>query len=256
MLWSAAASNPWFWSNGKPFQMAKEAAMIPFDQRSLAQRLAVREATRAGTFPLSDASAEPNIVQLASSGELPAYIRHDKDGRLNVSDIMAWHFLTMMQPDPREGTIAWFWGTACHMFATLGLFEKLTKECGSSRSARIDYIPRRFIHEGEFTAKDIAVHCFSCGLTKRMASTYLWDFARIYIEMYLTAEEPNWTLVPTPLSRETRPPPTRRRQIQKRNNTAKQTATPKTLAERIGESDASARTLKVPAYDESPPAGT
>jgi len=31
---------------------------------------------------------------------------------------------------------------------------------------------------------------------------------------------------------------------------------PKTLAEHIGESDISARTLKVPAYNESPPAGT
>jgi len=184
MLWSAAASHPCFWSNGKPFQMAKEAAMIPFDQRSLAQHLAVREATRAETFPLSDASAEPDIVQLASSGELPAYIRRDKDGQLNISDITAWLFLTMTQPDPREGTVAWFWGTACHMFATLGLFEKLTKECSGSWSAHIDYIPRCFVHEGEFTAKDIAAHCFSCGLMKRMASTFLWDFTRIYIKIY------------------------------------------------------------------------
>jgi hypothetical protein len=40
-LWSTANSQPWFWSYGKPFQMAKEAAMIPFDQHSLAQRMAV-----------------------------------------------------------------------------------------------------------------------------------------------------------------------------------------------------------------------
>ena len=41
-----------------------------------------------------------------------------------------------------------------------------------------------------------------------------------------------------------------------KNNTTKQAAAPKTLAERIREPDTSARTFEVPAYDESPPAGT
>jgi hypothetical protein len=80
LLWSSGSSQPWFWLNGRPFQMAKEASMIPFDQRSLAQRWAVREATRAGLLPLADASVEPDVIQLASSGELPTYIRHDTDG--------------------------------------------------------------------------------------------------------------------------------------------------------------------------------
>jgi hypothetical protein len=229
-LWSTANSQPWFWSYGKPFQMAKEAAIIPFDQRSLAQRMAVREATRAGTLPLSDASAEPDIMWLASIGELPNYIRRDADGRFNVFNITAWLFLTMTQPDPREGTTAWFWGTACHMFLTLGLFEKLTKECSSSGNSP-KYIPKRFVHTGEFTARHVAAHFLDCGLTKRMASTVLWDFSKRYVEMHPTAEEPNWATVPTPLNRESRPPPTTRRRINKKNNTTKQTATPKTLAE-------------------------
>ena len=80
ILWSLGASHPWFWSNGRPFQMAKEAAIVPFNQRSLAQRLAVREATRAGTIPLSDASVEPDIIHLASTSELPTYLHCDSDG--------------------------------------------------------------------------------------------------------------------------------------------------------------------------------
>ena len=118
VLWSQDSSQPWFWLNGRPFQMAKEAASIPFDQRSLAQWLAVREATRADALPLEDASAEPDVIRLASTNELPAYIHRDNDGRLNVYDITAWLFLTMTQPEHREGTVAWFWGTACMMFVT------------------------------------------------------------------------------------------------------------------------------------------
>jgi hypothetical protein len=256
MLWSLGASHPWFWSNGRPFQMAKEAAIVPFDQRSLAQRLAVREATRAGAIPLSDASVEPDIIHLASTNELPTYLRRDSDGRLNVFDVTAWLFLTMTQPEPVEGTVAWFWGLACHMFTTLGLFESLTKDCGGHEGASPGYVPKRFVHIGEFTAKDIARHFYDCGMTARMASTIFWDFAKGYVEQCPTAEEPAWASVLAPQERETQEHPAKRRRVHKKGNKArKQTAAPKTLAERIGEPITLARTENVPAYDEPPPAG-
>ena len=175
--------------------MAREASMIPFDQHSLAQHWAVREATRADMLPLEDTSIEPDVIGLASPNELLTYIRCDIDGRLNVSDIAAWLFLTMMQPEHREGTVAWFWGTACLMFMMLGLFEKLN---GCSEDTMPSFMPRCFVHQGEFTAKDMAIHFFKCGLTKRMVSTVLRDFTKGYTERYPGAEEPNWTKVPTP----------------------------------------------------------
>ena len=253
-LWSKESTQPWFWLNGRPFQMAREASMIPFDQRSLAQRWAVREATRADTLPLEDVSIEPDVIGLASANELPTYVRRDIDGRFNVSDITAWLFLTMTQPEQREGTVAWFWGTACLMFMTLGLFEKLS---GCSEDATPSFMPRRFVHQGEFTAKDVAIHFFNCGLTKRMASTVLRDFAKGYTERYPGAEEPNWTKVPTPRERVTRPRPAKQRRANKKRSQAKKRdAVLKTLAERIGESDTIARTFEVPAYDEPPPNGS
>ena len=254
VLWSQDSSQPWFWLNGRPFQMAKEAASIPFDQRSLAQRLAVREATRADALPLEDASAEPDVIRLASTNELPAYIRRDKDGRLNVYDITAWLFLTMTQPEHREGTVAWFWGTACMMFVMLGLFKKLS---GCNEDTTPIFMPRRFVHQGEFTAKDVAIHFYKCGLTKRMASTVLRDFAKVYVERYPGAKEPNWATVPVPRERVARPRPAKQRRANKKRSQAKKRdAVLKTLAERIGESDTIARTFEVPAYDEPPPNGS
>ncbi|KAF8343422.1 hypothetical protein F5887DRAFT_1075773 [Amanita rubescens] len=238
-LWSPGANQPWFWGYGKPFQMAKEASMIPFDQRSLAQRWTIREATRAEVLPLSDVSVEPDVIHLASRGELPEYIRRDADGRFNVYDIMAWLFLAMTQPEQREGTTAWFWGTACQMFTKLGLYERLAEEVSDSKGNPPSYAPKRFVHAGEFNAKDLAIHFRKCGLMNRLASTVLWDLARAYV------------------NRENRPTPAQRRRNNKRKGKAtKKAAVAKTLFERIGESDTIARTFEVPAYDEPPPTGT
>ena len=249
VLWSQDSSQPWFWLNGRPFQMAKEVASIPFDQRSLAQCLAVREATRADALPLEDVSVEPDVIWLASANNLPAYIRRDNaNRRFNVYDITAWLFLTMTQPEHREGTVAWFWGTACMMFVTLGLFEKLS---GCNEDATPIFMPRCFMHQGEFTAKDVAVHFYKCGLTKRMASTVLRDFAKVYIEMYPGAEELNWATVPVPCERVAQPRPAKQQRANKKRSQAKKRNTVlKTLAERIRESDTIARTFEVPAYDE------
>ena len=155
--------------------MAKEAVIIPFDQRSLVQHLVVREATCAGAIPLSDVSVEPNTIHLASTSELLMYLHHDSDGWLNMFNVTAWLFLTMMQPKSVEGTVTWFWGLACHMFMMLGLFESLTKDCGGHKGILPGYVPKRFVYVGEFTAKDIAMHFYGCGMTARMASTIFWD---------------------------------------------------------------------------------
>ncbi|KAF8642656.1 hypothetical protein AX14_009729 [Amanita brunnescens Koide BX004] len=133
---------------------------------------------------------EPDIIHLASTSELPTYLRCNSDGWLNMFDVTAWLFLTMMQPEPVEGTIAWFWGLACHMFTMLRLFESLTKDRGRHEGTLPGYVPKQFVHIGEFMAKDIAMHFYDCSMTARMASTILWDFAKGYVEQCLTAEEP------------------------------------------------------------------
>jgi hypothetical protein len=51
-LWlNPLSTKGWYWNNGRQLQMARKAAEIPFDQRSLAQRWAIREATAAETLP-------------------------------------------------------------------------------------------------------------------------------------------------------------------------------------------------------------
>ncbi len=55
-------------------QMAKEASLVPFDQRSDAQRWAVQEATRDGYLPLLSARAEPNVEKLAEENRLPSFL--------------------------------------------------------------------------------------------------------------------------------------------------------------------------------------
>ncbi|KAF8707048.1 hypothetical protein AX14_013059 [Amanita brunnescens Koide BX004] len=178
------------------------------------------------------------------------------DFPLNIFDVTAWLFLTMMQPEPVEGSVAWFWGLACHMFTTLELFKSLTKDCGRHKGNLPGYVPKRFVHVGEFTAKDIAMHFYDCSMTTRMASTIFWDFAKGYIEQCPTAEEPAWASVLAPRERETWEHPAKQRRVHKKGNKArKQAAAPKTLAERIGEPITIARTENVPAYDKLPPAG-
>ncbi|KAF8660076.1 hypothetical protein AX14_007481 [Amanita brunnescens Koide BX004] len=233
ILWSLGASHLWFWSNGRPFQMAKETSTILFDQHSLVQHLAVQEATHAGAIPLSDASVEPDIIHLASISELPVHLHHDSDGQLNVFDVTAWLFLTMMQPKPVEGTVTvWFWGMACHMFTMLGLFKSLTKDYGGHEGTLPGYVPKQFVHIGEFTAKDIAMHFYDCGMTVRMASTILWDFTKGYVEQCPTAEEPMWASVLAPGEHKMWEQPAKRRRVYKKSNKAKkQAAVLKMLAE-------------------------
>ena len=71
-----------------------------------------------------------------------AGVRTNCNRWLNVFDVTAWLFLTMMQPEPVEGTIVWFWGLACHIFTTLRLFESLTKDCGRHKGILPGYVPK------------------------------------------------------------------------------------------------------------------
>ena len=250
----------WFWLHGRNSQIAKEAARIPFDQRSLAQRWTVREATRDDFLPLDDGTAEPNVEQLASTGSLPSYIRRGSDGRYNVYDITAWLFLVMAQPDPAEGTVAWFWELACSLLSTRGRFMEVVSTKYKIGETPPSYVQTRFVHEGEYKAIDVALHLFHCGLTSRDANTHFHDLANSYREHHPSTTEPEWAIVPSPRPLVTRPTLSQRRK--KKGGplapaTSATASNPKTLAERLeGSGPITGGTPSVPTYDEAPPTGS
>jgi hypothetical protein len=108
-------------------QMAKEASLVPFDQRSDAQCWTVREATHNSYLPLLSTRAEPDIEKLVEENCLPSYLRWDPDGRLNVKDVTAWLLLKMAEPEEPQ-VIEWFWWTSCVLFKCLRAYgEALSK---------------------------------------------------------------------------------------------------------------------------------
>ena len=54
----------WYWNNRCQLQMAHKATEIPFDQQSLAQQWAVREATIGEVLPEGFCSVEPDIERM------------------------------------------------------------------------------------------------------------------------------------------------------------------------------------------------
>jgi hypothetical protein len=104
------------WYSSGPMQMAKEAAMVPFDQRSHAQCWVIREATKAELLPMEDARAEPNMEQMAIARTFPETIWCDEDGYYNVKDITAWLLFKMAEPEEKE-LVDWFWWEACQIFS-------------------------------------------------------------------------------------------------------------------------------------------
>jgi hypothetical protein len=108
------------WYSSGPMQMAKEAAMVLFDQRSHAQRWVVREATKAELLPMEDARAEPDVEQMAIARTFPKTIQCDEDGYYNVKDIMAWLLFKMAEPEEKE-LVDWFWWEACQIFSKWGV---------------------------------------------------------------------------------------------------------------------------------------
>jgi hypothetical protein len=116
-LWLRRNSDKvWDWNSGLPLQLAHEVTEIPFDQRSLAQRWAVREATRALVLPEDFATPEPDIEWMAQRNEIPHFLRKDEGSLIMVEDWTAWSFLDMTQPDQSQEVIDWFWWTACNIF--------------------------------------------------------------------------------------------------------------------------------------------
>jgi hypothetical protein len=74
-LWLRRNSDKvWYWNSGLLLQLACEATEIPFDQRLLAQRWAVREATRALVLPEDFATPEPDIERMAQRNEIPHFL--------------------------------------------------------------------------------------------------------------------------------------------------------------------------------------
>ncbi|KAF8348052.1 hypothetical protein F5887DRAFT_1071708 [Amanita rubescens] len=232
-------------------QVAKEASWTPFDQRSLVQRWAVREATRDGFLPLDDATAEPDVEQLASKGSLPGYIHHNLEGCYNIHDITVWLFITMTQPDPVEGTVAWYWELACSLLSMRGRFGEIISPRYRLDDYPPNYLPRRFVREGEYRTQDVAYHLHACGLTSRDANTLFHDFTNNYRDRQPTVAEPNWATVPAPRPRVSRPSLSQRR----KKKGGKTASNYKTLAERLGGSAPhTGGTSNVLIYDEAPPA--
>jgi hypothetical protein len=74
-LWLRRNSDKvWYWNSGLPLQLAREATEIPFDQRSQAQRWAVREATCALVLPEDFATPEPDIERMAQRNKIPHFL--------------------------------------------------------------------------------------------------------------------------------------------------------------------------------------
>ncbi|KAK2459604.1 hypothetical protein APHAL10511_008359 [Amanita phalloides] len=141
-LWIKRASGgSWFWTNRKPMQLAREASQIPYNQRSYAQCWAVRDMMQTGLLPLNNASAEPDVEEIARSRGFPSSVHIGTDGCYNVQDITAWMFLTMTQPHLSKGTTAWFWWMACHIFERLGLFSSTLSHLGFKDKGGIGYMP-------------------------------------------------------------------------------------------------------------------
>ena len=254
-LWvQQRTAGTWFWLSGKRFQVAREASQIPFDQRSLAQRWVVWEATLDRLLPLDECTAEPDVELLASEDALPNYLHRDLDGRYNIYDLTAWMFITMTQPDLAEGTAAWYWELASSLFSERGKFGDIVSAKFSTTDTPPTYAPVRFVHEGEYQIQDVAYHLYGCGLTCRDANTHFYNWAAIYHAHYPSMTPPNWSTVPTPRPCEARPTLTQRRGKKKGG---KATSKSKPLAERIdGFAPQKGSTSDVPIYDEAPPAGS
>ena len=80
-LWlNPLSAKGWYWNNGCQLQMARKAAKIPFDQRSLTQHWAVREATLVEVLLEGYCSTELDIEQMSQWKLIPSYLRCKGDG--------------------------------------------------------------------------------------------------------------------------------------------------------------------------------
>ncbi len=157
----------------------------------------------------------------------------------------------MTQPDPVEGTVDWFWGLACAMLEERGRFTEIISDKYEMSDPPPSYVPKRFIHEGEFNARHVAYHLYACGMASRDANTHFFDFAVNYRKHHPSVTEPAWTNVPAPVPHTPRPTLT-----QRRKKGGKPPPKTRTLAERMeGSNLLAGGTVDVPSYDEDPPVG-
>ncbi|KIL55375.1 hypothetical protein M378DRAFT_17998 [Amanita muscaria Koide BX008] len=211
--WSQDPSKLWkstvrFWDSGKPYQRAKEASCIPYDQQSLAQRWAIRMATKDRVLPEGRQTREPDIEDETVLARAPNNIRVDSQGRLNVQDITVWLFLLMTQPKAREGTVNWFWYLACMMFSRRGQYTQVLKDLQMDPQGNegFSYSPKCFVHAGHWSTNDLACHFYRCGLRPKDPNTLFHDFGSSWIgKLDLPINEPDWSKVPTPREVEVRP---------------------------------------------------
>ena len=198
----------WMWGSGFPMQMAREASLIPFDQRSLAQRWTVQQATRDGFLPLNDISKEPDVEHLAKHNLLPEYIRRDDD-RFNVKDVTAWLLFKMMEPEETE-LVDWFWWTSCKLFSELGRYANEMSVLGL-RDDGSGLAPLRFVQKGEPKQEDIIRHFKLCGVRVQDANEHLLDFSKRYISKVSPPMAIDWSRIPPSKPRVSRPSLNQRR---------------------------------------------
>ena len=191
----------WYWNNRCQPQMAREAAEIPFDQRSLAQRWAVREATIGEVLPEGFCSVELDIETMGQWRLIPRYIQCKTDGHMSAKDWTAWLFLAMTQPDQEPAVIDWFWWMACRIFVEEGTFNKAMAERPLPSLEGIPYIPQRLITPAiGFDTNNLVEHFIKCGLRPQDVETLFKDFASLYLAQAPQPYKPDWSRVlPSPM---------------------------------------------------------
>jgi hypothetical protein len=205
-LWlNPLSTKGWYWNNGCQLQMAREAAEIPFDQRSLAQRWAIREATAAETLPEGLCSVEPDVERMGQRDLLPQYLRREGDGRISAKDWTVWLFIAMTQPEQEPEVVDWFWWSACQIFVGDGTFTQAMRERPMPTLEGIHYIPRRLqTPAAGFSVNDLVEHFVKCGLRLLDATMLFRDFASHYLAHVSPAPEPVWSKVSPPPTLESR----------------------------------------------------
>jgi hypothetical protein len=199
-LWlNPLSTKGWYWNNGRQLQMAREAAEIPFDQRSLAQRWAVKEATSGGVLPEGFCSVEPDVERMGQHDLLPQYLCREGDGCISAKDWTVWLFLAMTQPEQEPEVVDWFWWSACCIFVGEGTFTQAMRERPMPTLEGIHYIPRRLqTPAAGFSVNDLVEHFVKCGLRPLDATMLFRDFASYYLAHVSPASKPDWSKVLPP----------------------------------------------------------
>jgi hypothetical protein len=126
--------------------------------------------------------------------------------RYNVGGIAAWLFITMTQPEEREGTRQWFWFLACRMFAEEGRFNQLHRDLGVPMVSQMTpFRPKRLIHRGRWAEEELVKHFCEYGVRGHDIGSYLRAFSDLWLQdLSNPPEEPDWSKVPEPCDAQAR----------------------------------------------------